>query len=102
MKKNKKQPARAIQRVFGITRVSLTTESFLSAASFQETARVLVDASVQHKVDILRGLKENVIIGKLIPVGTGLRGVDQEKLAELKAKLTPAPNNDNLNLPEKV
>ena len=96
-KKLKKQPARAVQRVFGVTRVSLTTESFLSAASFQETARVLVDASVQHKVDVLRGLKENVIIGKLIPVGTGLRGVDQEKLMELRLKLTVAPPADNVN-----
>jgi DNA-directed RNA polymerase subunit beta' len=91
-RKSKKQPARAVQRVFGVTRVALTTESFLSASSFQETARVLVDASVQRKTDVLRGLKENVIIGKLIPVGTGLRGVNQERLAELKAKLTPAPN----------
>ena len=100
-KKSKKQPARAVQRVFGVTRVSLTTESFLSAASFQETARVLVDASVQHKVDVLRGLKENVIIGKLIPVGTGLRGVDQEKLLGLRAKLTVQASIDNLILQEK-
>ncbi len=101
-RKSKKQPARAIQRVFGVTRVSLTTESFLSAASFQETARVLVDASVQRKVDVLRGLKENVIIGKLIPVGTGLRGVNQEKLEELKKKLTVPPPADNLIVPEKI
>jgi DNA-directed RNA polymerase subunit beta' len=97
-RKSKKQPARAIQRVFGVTRVSLTTESFLSAASFQETARVLVDAAVQRKVDVLRGLKENVIIGKLIPVGTGLRGVNQEKLKEFKLKLTVPAEADNLNL----
>jgi len=102
IRKAKKQPARAIQRVFGVTRVSLTTESFLSAASFQETARVLVDAAVQHKVDVLRGLKENVIIGKLIPVGTGLRGVNQEKLAALRAKLTVQPSADNLNLPSEA
>jgi len=99
-RKNKKQPARAIQRVFGVTRVALTTESFLSAASFQETARVLVDAAVQRKVDVLRGLKENVIIGKLIPVGTGLRGIDPEKMAELRKKLTAQPQADNLNVPE--
>ena len=101
-KKAKKQPARAVQRVFGVTRVSLTTESFLSAASFQETARVLVDASIQRKIDVLRGLKENVIIGKLIPVGTGLRGVNPEKLAELKAKLTVQPEADNVNLPQEA
>jgi len=55
--------------------VALTTESFLSAASFQETSRVLIKAAIEGKVDYLRGLKENVIIGKLIPVGTGFRGI---------------------------
>lgn len=70
--------AKATQKVEGITRVALTTESWLSAASFQETSRVLVNASVEGKVDTLRGLKENVIIGKLIPAGTGLRGVPEE------------------------
>jgi DNA-directed RNA polymerase subunit beta' len=55
----------------GITKVSLSTDSFLSAASFQETARVLIDASAAGRVDNLRGLKENVIIGRLIPAGTG-------------------------------
>jgi DNA-directed RNA polymerase subunit beta' len=59
------------QLFLGITKVSLTTESFLSAASFQETVRVLIDAAIEGKVDILRGIKENVIIGKLIPAGTG-------------------------------
>jgi len=62
----------------GITKVSLTTKSFLAAASFMETARVLIDASVTGKADDLSGLKENVIIGRLIPAGTGYRkpGVD--------------------------
>ena len=55
----------------GITKVSLNTESFLAAASFQETTRVLIEAAVTGKTDYLRGLKENVIIGKLIPAGTG-------------------------------
>ncbi len=59
--------------LMGITKVALSTESFLSAASFQETARVLINAAVEGKVDHLRGLKENVIIGKLIPAGTGYR-----------------------------
>ncbi len=72
----KKQPAKVEQLLLGITKASLTTESFLSAASFQETARVLIDAAVSGKVDYLRGLKENVIIGKLIPSGTGFRDVD--------------------------
>ncbi|PIY96399.1 MAG: hypothetical protein COY66_04230, partial [Candidatus Kerfeldbacteria bacterium CG_4_10_14_0_8_um_filter_42_10] len=57
--------------LLGITKASLSTDSFLAAASFQETARVLIDAAISGKVDKLRGLKENVIIGKLIPVGTG-------------------------------
>ena len=58
--------------ILGITKASLETESFLSAASFQETTRVLTDAAVKGKVDRLMGLKENVIIGKLIPAGTGM------------------------------
>ncbi|MCL4404280.1 DNA-directed RNA polymerase subunit beta' [Patescibacteria group bacterium] len=99
VKKSKKEPAKAIQRVFGVTRVALTTESFLSAASFQETARVLVSAAVERKLDILRGLKENVIIGKLIPVGTGFRGLSEEKLAALREKLTARPETDNLVSP---
>ena len=65
------QQASAENLLLGITKSSLSTDSFLAAASFQETARVLIDASVSGKVDKLRGLKENVIIGKLIPVGTG-------------------------------
>jgi len=74
--KEKHAPAKIEQLLLGITKASLTTESFLSAASFQETARVLIDAAVSGKVDYLRGLKENVIIGKLIPAGTGFRNVD--------------------------
>jgi len=67
------------QLLAGITRVSLTTDSFLSAASFQETAKVLIEAATVGKEDILKGLKENVIIGRLIPAGTGLNSVvDQE------------------------
>ncbi|MBU6389029.1 DNA-directed RNA polymerase subunit beta' [Patescibacteria group bacterium] len=66
-----KQGVKAEQLLLGITRVSLRTKSFLSAASFQETTSVLIDAAVQAKRDELRGLKENVIIGKLIPAGTG-------------------------------
>jgi len=69
----KGKEAKYDQLLLGITKVSLTTESFLSAASFQETARVLIDAAISGKVDYLRGLKENVIIGRLIPAGTGYR-----------------------------
>ena len=57
----------------GITKASLSTDSFLSAASFQETTKVLTEAAVKGKIDPLVGLKENVIIGKLIPAGTGMR-----------------------------
>ncbi len=66
-----KRPAQAEQLLMGITKVSLNTDSFLAAASFQETTRVLIEAAVTGKTDFLRGLKENVIIGKLIPAGTG-------------------------------
>ncbi len=59
--------------LLGITKASLATDSFLSAASFQETTRVLTDAAIKGKVDPLLGLKENVIIGKLIPAGTGMK-----------------------------
>lgn len=59
--------------MLGITKASLATDSFLSAASFQETTRVLTEASLDGKVDPLRGLKENVIIGQLIPAGTGMK-----------------------------
>jgi len=67
-----KQPAKWEPVLLGITKASLSTESFISAASFQETTRVLTEASVNGKVDDLRGLKENVIVGRLIPAGTGL------------------------------
>ena len=66
-------PALQKRILLGITKASLSTESFLSAASFQETARVLTDAAIKNKVDPLLGLKENVIIGKLIPAGTGVK-----------------------------
>ncbi|OIP24043.1 DNA-directed RNA polymerase subunit beta' [bacterium CG2_30_37_16] len=65
--------AEALKLLLSITKVSLSTDSFLSAASFQETSRILIEAATRGKVDELRGLKENVIIGKLIPVGTGFR-----------------------------
>ena len=66
-------PATANPLLLGITRASLNTESFISAASFQETTRVLTDAAVEAKTDYLSGLKENVIIGRLIPAGTGIK-----------------------------
>ena len=67
-----KQPARIDNILLGITKASLSTDSFISAASFQETTRVLTEAAIMGKRDDLRGLKENVIVGRLIPAGTGL------------------------------
>jgi len=64
--------ARFERQLLGITKASLATESFISAASFQETTRVLTEAAVTGKRDFLRGLKENVVVGRLIPAGTGL------------------------------
>ena len=71
VKTRKAEPTTFKPLLLGITRASLNTESFISAASFQETTRVLTDAAVEAKTDYLRGLKENVIIGRLIPAGTG-------------------------------
>jgi DNA-directed RNA polymerase subunit beta' len=73
LKKAGKKPAKGKEIIRGITKVALSTDSFLSAASFQETIRVLVKSAIEGRVDFLRGLKENVIIGRLIPVGTGLK-----------------------------
>ena len=68
-----KTPAEGTQEMLGITKASLATDSFMSAASFQETTRVLTDAAIKGKIDKLIGMKENVIIGKLIPAGTGMK-----------------------------
>ena len=73
MKKEAKKPATFSPTLLGISKVALTTDSFLSAASFQETSRVLIKAAIEGREDHLRGLKENVIIGKLIPAGTGFK-----------------------------
>ncbi len=87
-----KKPASGRQEVMGITKASLATESWLSAASFQETTRVLTQAAMEGKSDPLVGLKENVIIGQLIPAGTGLnryRNVTVEATEEAKAERYP-------------
>jgi DNA-directed RNA polymerase subunit beta' len=81
LKKAGRAPAKAEQVLMGITQISLTTESFLSAASFQDTARVLVRGAIEGRIDRLRGLKENVIIGRLIPVGKE-SGVEQVAATE--------------------
>jgi DNA-directed RNA polymerase subunit beta' len=81
----KGKPATAEPLLLGITKASLSTESFISAASFQETTKVLSDAAVAGKIDYLKGLKENVIMGRLIPAGTGLpsyRNLDIDVAAE--------------------
>src|SRR5690606_41906239 len=87
-----KKPASARQEVMGITKASLATESWLSAASFQETTRVLTQAAMEGRSDPLMGLKENVIIGQLIPAGTGpskYRNVEVNATEEAKAERYP-------------
>tara|TARA_Y100000741_G_C17784992_1_gene367353 strand:- start:85 stop:495 length:411 start_codon:yes stop_codon:yes gene_type:complete len=71
LKADGKKEASGVRVLMGITKASLQTESFISAASFQETTRVLTDAAIRGKVDTLTGLKENVIVGRLVPAGTG-------------------------------
>ena len=77
-RKEGKEEASGVRKLLGITKASLSTSSFLSAASFQETTKVLTDAAIQGKVDPLLGLKENIILGKLIPAGTGIKKYDLE------------------------
>jgi DNA-directed RNA polymerase subunit beta' len=94
------QPASGRAELMGITKASLATESWLSAASFQETTRVLTDAAINAKSDPLLGLKENVIIGKLIPAGTGLsryRDVRVEPTEEAKAAMYTLPSYDDID-----
>jgi DNA-directed RNA polymerase subunit beta' len=100
LKKNGKKPAVYERILLGITKASLQTKSFISAASFQETTRVLTDASIRGKVDTLEGLKENVIVGRLVPAGTGLtkmawdkeaRKQDDLRLAEIKKQQLDTP-----------
>ncbi|MDX1766303.1 MAG: DNA-directed RNA polymerase subunit beta', partial [Candidatus Saccharimonadales bacterium] len=83
VQKNKKaEPAKFKQLLLGITKVSTWSDSFLSAASFQDTTRVLINAAITGKIDTLYGLKENVIIGRKIPVGTGQMDVLQTEVDE--------------------
>jgi DNA-directed RNA polymerase subunit beta' len=97
MKSEKKEQATFEPLILGITKASLATESFLSAASFQETTKVLTDASIEGKVDRLLGLKENVIIGKLIPAATGLkryRGVEISPTEKVPAAAYARPETE--------
>ena len=81
LKAENKKPAVGERVLMGITKASLQTESFISAASFQETTRVLTDAAIKGKIDKLQGLKENVIVGRLVPAGTGSIKNDWNKKA---------------------
>ena len=89
--KDGKNPAKIEYLLMGITKSSLSTDSFLSAASFQETARVLINAAISGRIDDLKGLKENVIIGKLIPAGTGMTMKDWEPEPKPQPELVMAP-----------
>ena len=82
LKNENKKIATGERILLGITKASLQTNSFISAASFQETTRVLTDAAIRGKVDMLEGLKENVIVGRLIPAGTGSTKIKYQKTAE--------------------
>ena len=88
------QPAEMRSEIMGITKASLATESWLSAASFQETTRVLTDAAINKRSDSLIGLKENVIIGKLIPAGTGIN-----RYRNITVKPTEAARNAAYSIP---
>ena len=94
------KPAFAKYTLLGITKAALATDSFLSAASFQETARVLTDAAIKNKIDPLIGLKENVIIGKLIPAGTGMKKYKNVYPAEESSFIPEAELKGNLSTDE--
>ena len=88
------EPATAKSVLLGITKASLATESFLSAASFQETTRVLTEAAIKGKTDPLLGLKENVIIGKLIPAGTGMSRYRNIKISTMEPEVEQEAEQD--------
>ena len=93
-------PARYSPVLLGITKSSLNTDSFISAASFQETTRVLTEAAIEGKADWLRGLKENVIIGRLIPAGTGFNSyndISKNFVLEKKNQITDSYGENQKN-----
>ncbi|MFT5083312.1 MAG: DNA-directed RNA polymerase subunit beta' [Lentisphaeria bacterium] len=96
MRADSKQPAKFDRQLLGITKASLATESFISAASFQETTRVLTEAAVTGKTDKLRGLKENVVVGRLIPAGTGLAYHAERK----RKRKVDVPSSDTVSAAE--
>src|SRR5690625_329449 len=93
-----KQPAQFERQLLGITKASLATESFISAASFQETTRVLTEAAVSGKEDDLRGLKENVVVGRLIPAGTGYAHHEERRRQRELARGPEAPTMEEAAL----
>jgi len=95
LKKENKKPILAQRILLGITKASLQTNSFISAASFQETTRVLTDAAIRGKVDKLEGLKENVIVGRLVPAGTGSTKIKWQKMANERDALLAEESKDN-------
>jgi len=92
------KPAEASPVLLGITKASLETDSFISAASFQDTTRVLTEAATLGKIDILRGFKENVIMGHLIPAGTGFPGYRQAKTVDIVETFDDLPENNSGNI----
>ena len=97
-----KQPATFSQDLLGITKASLVTESFISAASFQETTRVLTEAAVKGGKDDLRGLKENVIVGRLIPAGTGQTYHEERRQSRLQPAMPIMPEAETAEIMEGV
>ena len=104
LEKQNKKRAKGERVLLGITKASLQTNSFISAASFQETTRVLTDAAIKGKIDTLEGLKENVIVGRLVPAGTGFsknkfdiqaKKEDQIRLAELEKQALENQQQDS-------
>ena len=91
-------PAKGRPLLLGITKASLSTDSFISAASFQETTRVLTEASISGKVDFLRGLKENVTMGRLIPAGTGFDYYRNVTIPADEPPPPPPPSPEELEL----
>lgn len=89
-------PATSRRILLGITKAALATDSFLSAASFQETTRVLTEAAIKGKIDPLLGLKESVIIGKLIPAGTGVKKYKEIDIEVLRKQAESEPETDEL------
>src|SRR5687767_14525431 len=92
-----KSPATGRPLLLGITKASLSTDSFISAASFQETTRVLTEAAISGKIDYLRGLKENVIMGRLIPAGTGMEFYRRVKIPEEVIEHVPSAMEGDYN-----